>query len=305
MKMADVRNMRIIGIDWQQSGLRARRLTGRQGVFQTVPMLADGEYNHVRNGRSPETFFCGKLKEYFENMPPLPTSESVDKKTLLLVSVPESRLEQKQSLEFAGRLERMAETLIGAVNVILFPRIRVVWEYCRGIWPKASGVGVIQISEEETQFLPCPGQEVVVSFGDRLAADGEFRQYYNKPVRYRENNYLHEADRFLWQDASYASWYQAFGHICRKIFAAQGWKQKRYCLALTGSESGLPCAKKVLTDMEVTAGGGLRGANEVPVYLLWWFCRVHGLEWGEQTEKSGQPEESGQPGKTEYNIWDI
>lgn len=333
MKMADVRKMNIIGIDWQRSGLCARRLVGHQGAFRTVPMLADGEYIHQRDGRSPERFFCGKLGDYFEVMrsmdPPEGPLEPEEKKSLLLVSVPESRLEQSQSLEFAGRLERMAEALIGAAKVILFPRIRVVWEYCRGVCPKASGIGVIQISEEDTQFLLHPGQEVEVSFGDRLAADGGARQYYHKPVRYRENNYLYEPGRFLWQDASYASWYQAFGHICGKVFAAQRWwEQERHCLALTGRESGLPCAKKALTDMEAAPADSLFRVNEVPSYLLWWFCRVHGLEWEEPfavpenrrndrrddgcgtgwtewTGETGGSGEYGQSGKIGQNIWDI
>lgn len=328
MKMADVRKMNIIAVDWQRSGLCARRLVWSQGVFRTAPMLADGEYIHKRNGRSPEAFFCGKLDDYFEAIRPLSILER-EKKSLLLISVPECRLERCQSLKFAGKLERTAEALAGATAVILFPRIRTVWEYCRGIWQRESGVGVIQISEEETQFLLRSGQEISVSFGDRLAADGASRQYYNKPVRYRENNYLYEADRFLWQEASYASWYQAFGQICGKVFAAQEWEQEHCCLALTGSECGLPCAKKALADMEAAADGGLYRANEIPVYLLWWFCRVHGLAWGEplfvsengrkdrdgrkddgcgRTEQTGEYERSGrygQAGRNRENIWDI
>lgn len=322
MKRADVRDRNIIGIDWQQSGLCARRLVGHQGVFRTVPMLSEGEYVHKRNGRSLEGFFCGKLADYFDYLRSLPVAEDGGREpgraktvetSLLLVSVPKSRLERCQALEFAGRLERMAGELVGVVNVILFPRIRVVWEYCRSLYQKASGVGVIQISEEETQFLLHPGQEIEVSFGNRLAVDGESRQYYNRPVRYRENNYLYETDRFLWQDASYASWYQAFGQICRKVFAAQEWEQAHCPLALTGSESCLPCAEKALTDMEAAAGGGLCRANEVPAYLLWWFCHIHGLEWddGSKAGWTGRPGESGQFGEyrqfTEIkgNIWDI
>lgn len=320
MKTADVRKMNIIGIDWRQSGLCARRLVRNQGLFRTVPMLADGEYMHKRIGRSPEAFFCGKLENYFENMRSLSPSEDYDKGLLLLVSVPESRLERSEAQAFAARLEQMIGALpgFGTVNVILFPRIRTVREYFRSICPEGSGIGVIQVLEEETQFLLHPGQEITVPFGDCLAADGQTRQYYNKPVRYRENNYLYEADRFLWQDAVYASWYQAFSQICRNVFAAQRWEKERCSLVLTGSESALSCAGKALADLEAAAFPSLPGANEVPVYLLEWFCRLQGLEWGEFSASENRPDgrindgrsigwsgRDGKPGETRDNIWDI
>ena len=61
MKAADLQDMSVIGIDWRQSGLCAKRLVGLQGIFRAVPMLAEGEYVHKRNGRMPEQFFCRKL----------------------------------------------------------------------------------------------------------------------------------------------------------------------------------------------------------------------------------------------------
>lgn len=324
MKAADVRKMNVIGIDWRPAELCARRLIRDNGIYRTVPLLAEGEYVHKRNCRSPEAFFCGKLEDFFNNIQAIPGAEDDDgglcreKPSLLLVSVPESRLERWQALKFAVRLEQMAGTLSGSgpVNVILFPRIRTVWEYCRNVCPEGFGTGVIQVLETETQFLLHPGQEVSVSFGDCLAKDGRSRQYYNKPVRYRENNYLYEADRFLWQDAAYASWYQGFGRICRKVFAALGWKKEQCFLALTGSEFALPCAEKALADMEAAADGGLYRINEIPTSLLHWFCRVRGLEWGEDSlvsehwrnHRDGRKDagrNAGHSGKPAENIWDI
>lgn len=334
MRVSGIRDMNIIGIDWRQSGLCAQRLVERQGIFRAVPMLAEGEYVHKRNGRPPEQFFCEKLKDSFLNirMPSLAMPGKAEpgwnggKGFLLLVSVPEARLERRQALGFAARLEQMAQLLLpgicqgemsadaagpGQVKVVLFPRIRVVWEHCRSLWPGSSGIGVVQVLEEETQFLLHPGQEVTVSFGDGLAVleDGRSRQYYHKTVRYRENNYLYEPDRFLWQDASYASWYQAFGRICKKVFEAQSWEKECGRLAVTGSETCLPCAKKALADMDVASGSaGLARASEVPSYLLQWFCRLYGLAWdqeafGAKPDWTGRDDES--CGQSEKNIWDI
>lgn len=325
MKADGIREMNIIGIDWRQSGLCACRLAGRQGIFRAVPLLAEGEYVHKRNGRPPEQFFCGKLEDFFANIQASPFS--MPKRTgaewdwkkglLLLVSVPEPRLERHQALDFAARLEqavgpllqRMRQSTVpadavaedpGQVRVIVFPRIRAVWEHCRSRDPDNHGIGVVQILEETTQFLLRPGQEVTASFGGCLAGseDGRSGQYYRKPVRYRENNYLYEPDRFLWQDASYASWYQAFYQICKKVFEAQGWGEECSYLALTGSEACLPCAKKALDDMEAAAGSECPViANEIPVYLLQWFCRLHDLPWDEEAFAAGQGRKDGKFGE--------
>lgn len=370
MKAADFQDMSVIGIDWRQSGLCAKRLVGQQGIFRAVPMLAEGEYVHKRNGRMPEQFFCGKLEDFFANIQASPfampketgAERNRTKGLLFLVSVPEARLERYEALDFVAELERAVEPMLwrmcqrvspadditeysadragdgfcqiepDQIRVVLFPRIRVIWEYCRSLDPDGLGIGVVQILEEATQFLLRPGQEVTASFGDYLARseDGHSREYYHKPVRYRENNYLYEPNRFLWQDASYASWYQAFYQICKKVFEAQRWEEECCRLSIAGSEFSLPCAEKALTDMDVLlSGAGPVRTNDVPSYLLQWFCRLHGLSWDagpsgvlqgqsgrdvenfrrseqwDQFRQSGQSGQSGSFGQLTEDIWDI
>lgn len=281
-------DFRVIAADWQQSGLCAQYLTGAGRTLRAGLLLADGEYMHRRNGGEPELFFCRMMRELIGNMPKSCCISGNTAGTLFLIGVPQAGLALRQAQEFSTCLEQTLEPFVGEATVVLMPRIRAVWEHCYGggrpdgpakavMAPAISG-GVIQILEEETQFLFGPGKAAVVAaFGSRLAGNGPQQRYYNRPVRYRENNYLYEADRFLWQDAAYASWYQAFYQISKRVLAAQTFHGS---LMLTGDPDCMFCAEKALADMDAVtgedAGSGRLRAMDVPAYLLEWYCRIHG-----------------------------
>ena len=276
----------IIGADWQERGLCARFLS--QG--RALPLFSDGEYwiKKEENCRNKD-FFIRQISAFFQNIQG-GFFRSGRKRTVLLVSVPEPRLEAGVWRKYAGQLEEELAALPGDVQVIFFPRVQAVWRHCASL---GDVQGVVQVLDKEMQILLGEKDVTAISFGSRLAGCGRPQRYYHSPVVYRENNFLYEPDRFLYEKRSCPSWYQAVSRILEKVFQAKGYREENGRLALTGDPDSRECVARALSDMDAVENrAALEEVWDVPSCLLEWYCSRAGLPfWAEGRKENGQREQ--------------
>ncbi len=281
MARTDGGNPNVIAADWQGTMLCAQFLSGGR----SFSLFSDGEYVvRGREGSEPEGFFVRQLCSFFDHVQG-GYSFGADRGTVLLVSVPEARLEAEAWLEYAGHLEGVLEPFLGSTQVIFFPRIRVAWEHCgrlKGHW------SVVQVLERETQIMLSPTDVTAVSFGSGLAGYGRPQRYYHHPVTYRENNFLYAPDRFLYQKIEYPSWYQGIYQICGKILGEKHHGKERRQLALTGDPDCFSCVSRALSDLDAAEDReAVKIAADIPSFLLEWYCRCRNISFQAEEREGG------------------